>query len=291
MEKKKHITQNTAGCPEHEAVCAYFDGEMDKTSPEYAHIAACAVCQDKLKDFAIMAEAIARDIPKDMPPEFPETILKKVRARIDAENNPVIPFYMIQLMKAAAIFILITGIFIYIKSSSDVKPQITGIEPVRSSPSATISAAIPTEKPSKESNIPGEIQLRDMRDVSTSPDIKFLNLMTQKDDIYGIPAAIPGSVTHVWTTDNMSSALEKAKECLLKSGVKADKIKFATDGSGTSGLSLETTKKQLSTFVRLFAQDGFGLLSPAQPQPEQNVFYGTADDPVGYEMKIVSSGR
>ncbi|HBC87558.1 MAG TPA: hypothetical protein DCZ94_11430 [Lentisphaeria bacterium] len=290
MNRNKNIKENTTGCPDHEIVCAYFDGELPKEGPESAHIASCAECQSRLEDFAKMAGAIARNMKEKQNADFPETMLKKVRSKISAEKNPVVPFYIIQFMKAAAVFILIAGIFVYIKNFTDSNSKITGSQPLRTSPPASIVSTIPQKAPAGIAGIPGEIEIRNLRDVSTSPDIRFMT-PAQKEYSPDKPAIIPDSVSQVWTTDDMGNAIAKAKECLNKTGVKADILKFTADDSGTLSSSVSLNKMQLSTFVRLYAKDGFELLSPAQPQPEQNVFYGNADDKVGYEIKIVSKNR
>ncbi len=291
IEKKNRSDGAGSGCPEHEVVCAYFDGELDMGSPEALHIKSCPECQLLIKDFAMMAAAIAKRAPEKPSEDFADVMLKKVRTKIEAEKNPVIPFYMVQLMKAAAIFILIAGIFIYTKSSTDVKPQVTVSEPIRSSPPAAIASATPEAKTAARTGIVGEVQMKDLREVSTSPDIRFMDMMPQQNDSASMPVAIPGSVTQVWTVSNMDKAVSKARECMVRSGINADSLRFATDAAGMSTLSVDMNKKQLSSFVKYFSQSGFELLSAAQPQPEQNVYYGSAEDPVGYQLKLVPNGR
>ena len=293
MDKKKEMKSITkaieAGCPEHEVLCAYFDGELDKGTPESVHIASCKLCQEKLDDFRKMGEAISKTFSNKAPADFPETMLKKVRTKISAEKNPVIPFYLFQLMKAAAIFLLITCVFIYVKNSSETRSSVVADETIHLSPPAQIVSTVPERTQDKPPiGYPsGQIQLRDMRDVSTSPDVRFLDL-AQSGNLTEKPVAIPDMVTHVWTATNTDTAIAKARECLAKSGVSANSIRFSKAGDGMVSSEIRLDKKQLSSFVRLYAKDGFELLSPMQPQPEQNVFYGNADDPVGYELKIVS---
>jgi len=291
MNKEKKMRKQNPGCPEHDEVSAHFDGKLEKGSLESEHIGSCSECQAKLKDFSSIAEILDRKTAGKLPDNFTEKMLHRVRTKISAEKNPVIPFYLVQFMKAAAVFLIIAVIFVYVKNSSGEKAQVAVNAPVRSSPPAVLVSAVPEKKSPGKIDIPGEIKLRDLRDVSTSPDIRFMNFTNARENLTEKPIAIPESVSHVWVAENIKEAVEKARRCLIEAGIPGDSINFTSDGKGTSTLSLDINKKQLSSFVKLYANDGFELLSPAQPQPEQNVFFGEASDPVGYELKIVSKNR
>ncbi|MFZ2654360.1 MAG: hypothetical protein WAX69_05550 [Victivallales bacterium] len=290
MNKEKKSRDPKLECPGHDDVSAHFDGKLEKGSPESNHIGSCPECQAKLKDFASIAGILDRRSRAKLPDNFPEHMLHKVRTRISTEKNPVMPFYPVQFMKAAAVFLIIAVIFVYVKNSSDEKPLLAKA-PIRSSPPAALLAAVPERPSTEKAGRPGEIQLQALRDVSTSPDIRFMNFTSPKESLTEKPVSIPVAVSHVWVAGNIRNAVEKARYCLVQSGIPGESIKFSSDGKGTSTLTIDMNKKQLSSFVKLFAKDGFELLSPVQPQPEQNIFFGEAGDQVGYELKIVSGNR
>ncbi|MCX6984231.1 MAG: hypothetical protein NT118_05685 [Lentisphaerae bacterium] len=283
------------GCPKREFLSSCFDNELDVTSPEFIHISSCPECRKKIDDFAKIGEIINRNILNGCSPPLPEDILKKVRAKISEEKNTGIPFYLIQFMKIAAVIVVVVGVFAYINSMGGKKVQIPGIVGIKTAPASSSISPAPSETKgiaSRKNFMPeNEIQFSNMSNVSTGQDMEFRNLPSDGDATKAEPVSIPDYVTHVWTVKNLKDASAEVNDCVAKLGIPTGGINVSKENDNIVRYSMNLSKKQISGFVKLFASAGNELLSPAAPQPEQNLFYGNATDPVNYEIKLIQKGK
>ena len=299
MNKNSDSQKHGAGCPEHEFLSSYFDKELDSASPEFIHISLCPECMRKITDFSRIGEIISNNVSEQCFTAIPEDILKKVRAKLSEEKNTVIPFYMIQFMKVAAIIVVIIGVFAYVHSMGGNKVQgLRGTVGLKTAPaSSSISSAPPATQDSKEiaSRKPlmpeNGIEFSNMSNVSTGQGMEFRNLPPENDAAKAETVNIPDYVTHVWTVKNLKDASVEVNECVAKLGIPAGRISVMKENDNVVRYSMNLSKKQISGFVKLFASAGNELLSPAAPQPEQNLFYGNATDPIDYEIKLVQKGK
>ena len=252
----------------------------------------------KITDFTRIGEIICNNASEQCCTALPEDILKKVRAKLSEEKNTVIPFYMIQFMKVAAIIVVIIGVFAYVHSMGGNKVQSSSTVGFKTAPaSSSISTAYPVTPASKETAsqkvlMPENgIQFSNMSNVSTGQGMEFRNLPQENDAAKTETVSIPDYVTHVWTVKNLKDASVEVNDCVAKLGIPARSISVSKENDNVVKYSMNLSKKQASGFVKLFASAGNELLSPAAPQPEQNLFYGNATDPIDYEIKLVQKGK
>lgn len=296
MNENSQNREKGAGCPGHEFLSSCFDNELDVTSPEFIHISSCPECMKKIDDFAKIGEIINRNILNGCSPPLPEDILKKVRVKISEEKNTEIPFYLIQFMKIAAVIVVVVGVFAYINSMGEKKVQIpsstVGIKTAPASSSISPAPSATKEIASRKNFMPeNEIQFSNMSNVSTGQDMEFRNLPSDGDATKAEPVSIPDYVTHVWTVKNLKDASAEVNDCVAKLGIPTGGVNVSKENDNIVRYSMKLSKKQISGFVKLFASAGNELLSSAAPQPEQNLFYGNATDPVNYEIKLIQKGK
>ena len=299
MNKSNGNQEQDGGCPGHECLSSYFDNELDKASPESIHISSCPECMMKLDDFARIGEIMNKNILRQCSPPLPEDILKKIRAKLPEEKNTAVPLYLIQFMKVAAIIIVIVGVFAYVHSLGGNKVQVTSTAGLKTAPaSSSISPAPsatqnPREIASRKHLLPeNEVQFSNMSNVSTGQGMEFRNPAPEPGAATKVmPVSIPDHVTHVWTVKNLKDAAVEVNDCVAKLGIPAGGISVSKEEDDMLKYSMNTSKKQISGFVKLFASAGNELISPVAPQPEQNFFYGNASEPVSYEIKLVQKGK
>jgi hypothetical protein len=298
MNKGNDNQKQDGGCPGYEFLSSYFDNEIDRASAEFAHIRSCPKCMAEIDAFTKIGGIMNRNISKECYPSLPEDILKKVRAKISEGKNTAIPFYLIQFMKVAAVIIVIVGVFAYIQGIGVKKIQVSGTGRTKTAPAASsispAHSAIQSSKKiaSQKYFIPENgIQFSNMRNVSTGQDTEFRNLPPDGDAPGADPVSIPDHVTHVWTVKNLNNASDEVNACIAKLGIPAGDIRISKEDDGMVRYSMNLSKNQIAGFVKLFASAGNELLSPLAPQPEQNLFYGNAADPVDYEIRLVQKGK
>jgi hypothetical protein len=90
-------------------------------------------------------------------------------------------------------------------------------------------------------------------------------------------------VRQTWSVTNLAIA----KKIFLASIPVNEKTNASENRNGDLILKVALTKKELAKLVRECSADGFKLLSPTQPQPEQNVFAGDSDTKVFYTAVLV----
>lgn len=298
MVKNNQNQEKGTPCPGHDFLSSYFDNELDRTSPEFIHISSCSECMMKIDDFTKIGEIVNRHISNESSPPLPEDILKNIRMKISEEKNMEVPLYLIQFLKIAAVIVVVFGVFAYIHSLNGNKVQVSSTIGLKSAPeSSSISSAPAVTQNSKDIAsrkyfMPeNEIQFSNMSNVSTGQSMEFRNLPQEGAPPKLAPTSIPDHVCHVWTVKNIKDASVEVNDCIEKLGIPESGISVSKEDNNMVRYSMNLTKKQISGFVKLFASAGNELISPVAPQPEQNLFYGNATDPVGYEIKLVQKGK
>lgn len=298
MNENSQNHEKGATCPGHEHLSSYFDNELDRATPEYMHISSCSDCLSKIDDFAKIGQIVNKNISMQCSPGLSEDILKSVRKKISEEADTAMPFYLIQFMKIAAVIVVVVGVFAYIHSLNGNKAIPAGSAGLKTAPAfSTISPPPSVTQNSKETVsrkifMPeNEIQFSNMSNVSTGQGTEFRNQLPEPGAKKAEPTSIPEYVNHVWTVKNLKDATIEVNDCVKKLGIPEGGISISKDDDNMLQYSMNLTKKQISGFVKLFASAGNDLLSPTAPQPEQNLFYGNATDPVGYEVRLVQKGR
>jgi phosphopantothenoylcysteine synthetase/decarboxylase len=97
------------------------------------------------------------------------------------------------------------------------------------------------------------------------------------------PGVITENVRQTWSVANLAIA----KKIFLESLPANVKTNVLRDSDGDLTLKVVLTKKALAELVRKCSAGGFKLLSPSQPQPEQNVFAGDSGAKVHYSAILV----
>ena len=286
------------GCPGHEFLSSYFDNELDRKSPESIHISSCPECMMKIGDFSKIGKIISENMVNECSPPLPEDILKKVRAQISEEEEAEVPFYLYQFMKVAAIIVVIVGVFAYVHSLGGNRVHVPGTAGLKTAPASTSISSAPSantntrEIASLKRLMPeNEVQFSNMSNVSTGQALEFRNPPQAPGAAKAEPVSIPDSVNHVWTVKNLKDAAVEVDNYAAKLGIPASGISVSKDDDNMIKYSMNLSKKQISGFVKLFASAGNELVSSVAPQPEQNLFYGNASEPVDYEIRLVQRGK
>ncbi|MBP5182365.1 MAG: hypothetical protein J6331_04990, partial [Lentisphaeria bacterium] len=112
---------------------------------------------------------------------------------------------------------------------------------------------------------------------SDSSPVRFLSANAPKGEEK--PALIEEKVSQLWLYDRAKAGkeLSQVKKLLAAAAEKGlyrkEKTQLADDT-----FILVTTRKKAVILVRALAGIGLKLVSPAQPQPEQKVFYGSGEE-------------
>lgn len=285
MERKKIMTveENKTNCPEVEFVSAFFDGELDPATAEYKHIKDCPECKKHLDSYQELADSIKGEFDIVVPNGLAERIIAGVKRRNQLEAQPeTMPFPL--LIKMAAMFILIFGVLYVVIPKAPPKPS--KVEDLEPKPQF-LNDAVPMgnlttmDVPSRDriANNTGSIDLEHFFPSSTRTDHK-INFVA--NDGKEKPAWIPTSVKQVWVVKDVSTGLNKMAKLANEKNI----LSMGKNSQGDGELNLKLSKVQLVNLVRQCHKAGFKLLSPTQPQPEQNTFAGNQNDEVTYKAVL-----
>lgn len=298
MEEIKKTTFNS--CPDNETLSAFVDGMISPDSDEAGHISSCQHCSNKIAAYKKISLKLKEELSNSVDKHFLERLKSSVRDRIEEDYKRVIPFHIL-LARAAIVFLAITASILYVKNLFDYKKDIqhrisaaqssVNVKPTDSSVSKT--GDIPINETAKSADntdtkdyMEGTLALNDMRSVSTDGKSGEINFSDKSKD--GKPAQIPRVVHHVWVVKNVEEASAKlsdlvkqtsTREKLVTRKIKEEKTKCAVKG---------IDKISLVKLVRQLSSEGYQLLTPVQPQPENSIFEGKPEDPVKYYFDLVS---
>ena len=145
---------------------------------------------------------------------------------------------------------------------------------------------------SEPAGVPGYRKLGAI-DVSELADASFSNMPASAPhsvpgkDSTQLPVAIPDNVDQVWSVPTRSAFRAENLQKLIRSlGIPDGDVEFQKNGNQFS-VSFRGTKMQSVRFVRSCKAIGCSLLSPVQPQPEQDRFAGHADSMIRYSATFI----
>jgi hypothetical protein len=274
-------------CISDERLSAHFDGELQLDKEELKHLDKCARCSGTLKEFAYLAELLKKSMQVDISPGLNEKIIRKARKGEEFEDS--IPFSFSALLVKAASFVLIAalmGVLVY--NHLEPRTDRTAENKLAVSNSRQTEAALqPEQKTVFLADVPrkigavnslnnssnGNIDYSNFARVSTGIDHKTVPFST----VSNRSTAINPLVEHLWIADNP----EKAADFVRKFIPEGAKVKFEKNNNSCQ-IAFRTNKAQAVEIVKKLHKAGFKLISPEQPQPEQNVFPGSSKDNIIY---------
>jgi hypothetical protein len=280
MDKKLNIE-----CPDFEDISAYFDNELDVTSPEYIHIKTCELCQQELEACRVISLSIKGEFKKAVPDDFADNLITSIRAKEKVDATPK-RFPLRTALRVAAMLVL-SGIIVYSLITTQSSSTPSPIVRKDAVPLVFLNKKTPYSdslnhrfQPSRRyaAGTENSIDMRNYLHVSTGgDDDEGLSGISDRSDSV---AVIKPIVNQTWSVDNFS--MVKGEIAKL-----ADLPKIEKNGNGNLVLKCNPTKEELAELVRHFEGAGFRLLSPSQPQPEQVTFSGNKNDKVLYTATFV----
>ena len=271
-------------CPGFEELSAYFDNELDSSSLEYKHIEKCDICKRELEGFKIVSDSIKKELQLKVPDDFAREVIAGIKKRNEAEKV-VKSFPLKGIMRTAALFI-ITSLIIIDLLPIDRNQKLHQKVQAKAEPLIFLNKLTDSNHLTSFQNIPSRsyaagandaIDLRKMINVSTgSSPSEFISIPNGNREH---TAVIPPVVHQVWSVDNLSDVHKQIQQLSPHAKLASNARDLTMRG--------KLTKKEVAEFVRNCKQKGFRLLSPTQPQPEQQVFLGNPNDKISYSATFV----
>jgi len=266
-------------CPSEKDLSAYFDNELGSSVDYRDHIKNCSKCNENIKLYEEIEQHIKETFTIKAPKELSKKVMKSI-ARYNKEKNNSQLIHYPQLLKfVAMIAIIASSIFILIPKDENKSNKIsTSINSLSLTQKKIKERMLSTQKIPKKNdiyaNVNDTIDLNNFFPVSTKPIQWLMN--KNKSTNQKIAATIDKNVEQVWLSKNKKIALEKIKK-LSKKITKIDQMK-----DGNIKITFALTKIELVYLVNELISLKYKLLSPSQPQPEENRFTGNKEDKVIY---------
>lgn len=280
-----------SSCPSFEILSEYFDGEC-RDEAVITHIAGCEHCSRTLEELAFIEKAVNRALEKNTPADLPEKILAGIRSRLKEENEKKrfrLHFPASFYVRAAAL-VAVLGMVGYViwddySYRAEQERSISKIQLKR-------SAEVPAGLSAPETGVRplhkfGSIDVRELDSASFSNVPAYDPKATRPAGLVGGRAVIPDHVKQVWTVSAKDAEFQKDLLALVQAlGIDRKSVRYIRENDQFS-LSFNATRMQSVKFVRACRLLGYSLLSPVQPQPEQNRFAGEADSMISYHADFV----
>ncbi len=291
------MSKQSGLCPDPETIGAFFDGELPKDAPEATHIAGCAACAKIHADYAFMASALKKRLVDAVPEDLNEKIMSTVRSRV-MPPPATVPFRLFALRVAAGLVACAAVISVLVsawneehRSTTSAKPE-KNVAIVERTPST-----IPSIGPAPSTNSSAEFSARPPGKTMAQGNVTLLTNL--KPASFGVQA-YEGGATGPDKSSRIARIGDQVRQVWVVKNLDRQAAEFTRlvgDVGGTCGapvfqrghaeLEASLTKAQLVDLVRRSAAAGFSLTSPAQPQPEQERFVNSADEPVTYVADLV----
>lgn len=282
---KENMQARRDGCPDIESVSAYFDGELDASSPEARHIATCQECAKELKVFADLAARLKASMAAAVPADLNFRIARAIRdERETSSKYRGIPFSRLALRMAALFALTCGATMFYLHSGKPAAP----------------AAAVAVHKAPSEELMTARFAVAPEAD-DLSGGISFNNVIPVSSDGSRMDYVIPGrqgriatigdDVRQVWVVKDLAKSAASLSGAMRRLGVGADDISVDPEpGLSHSRILVAATmsKRQLAALVRECDRDGFSLMSESQPQPEQGLFSNQESEKVNYVADLVA---
>ena len=266
---------NRSGCPSPETLSAFYDGEAVQEDLR-AHIDSCEKCRAAIRDFEAIDKALAASLDSNTPPDIGQRILIRVHDVLKDDAGTGLHLRSGFYFRIAALFAVlgIAGVIIWRDHSAKKSQEI-----IAAKPRVMSSASVPAELSPRR----GSIDIRDLDTVNFSNTPDFSDFTNPPEEQDPEVQEIPDEVKQTWVIPDHAEDLRRMLSVILHAaGIRADRVTLSRKGNGGYTLEFPATKMQSVRFVKLCKRGGFSLLSPGQPQPEQNKFAGNADDPITY---------
>ena len=257
---------NNGNCPAVNQISAYFDGELKNPEEFEAHLKNCPVCREYYDSIVKMDYCMKHIVHQTgSEEEIAKRILSGVKSSIKTDRKKTSrKFFLspVQWRAASLVFIgAALGYFLWDEYKSEQEVYL----PKRIAKSAEVPAVI--------SAVPkSSVQLSDFSRVKFSSGDHEESLDPSQKYV-----PIREYIRHVWSVD--SDPAEKLSVLLNECGLPDDSLKKLDN---KWSISCKSEKIRIIRFVNGCHTAGFRLLSPDQPQPEQQKFSGRTDDIVYY---------
>ena len=279
-----------SSCPSFEILSEYFDGEC-RDEAVVSHVAVCEHCARTLEELAFIDKAISRALEKNTPADLPQKILAGVRNRLKEEEKKRSRFYFPAsfYVRAAALVAVLGMVGYFIWDDYSYRAELerpVGITQLK--PSAEVPAGLSApEHGVRPLHKFGSIDVRELDSASFSNVPVYESNAAQPAEQIGGRAVIPDHVKQVWTVSARDAEFQKDLLAVVQAlGIDRKSVRFSRENDKLS-LSFNATRMQSVKFVRACRLLGYSLLSPVQPQPEQNRFAGEADSMISYHADFV----
>ncbi|MCK5844470.1 MAG: zf-HC2 domain-containing protein [Victivallales bacterium] len=278
-------------CPSLETVSAYFDGELDAESPDARHIKKCPECAEHLKYFAKLAVDLKKEMSFFTPGGYGEglqAILKKRVKREGSEEALQFPFILkVAAMFAGAALIILTLLTDECESPK-TQSSLPSADPIvflgdEKSFGARDMTSLPVPASDSNALVDSTINMSDLTPVGTGATGYRPRLKLKASPAVDKAGIITKNVRQTWSVPN----IQKAEKFFIESTPSKARATATENSDGNLTLKVALTKKELAELVRGCSAAGFKLLSPAQPQPEQQIFAGDAETKVSYTAVLV----
>ncbi len=281
-------------CPSFEDVSAFLDHELTSDSPLLQHISTCPECQRRLAEYRLIDEYVHRSMAVDVP----EGMNERIKAAIARERRVVrFPANFGTFMRLAAAFTVCCGVSFYIMMDKTTPPVVpvgnnreTEVGMVRNvavhRPVSNVRADDPSGYTPGRFN--GLISAGSLVGASYggADTPVFTDAMASVDRNHK-PADIASQVQQVWAVKDSERTVSLLEHIMKQMKVPEKSVRITVNGDNVK-LIAGLSKVELVNLVRACRACGLELLSPAAPQPEQNVFAGRADQPVVYYAEFVA---
>jgi len=283
-------------CPDREYVSCFLDEELPRDSGEARHIAACERCGITLAAYREIGCELRREMAEAVPADLAHRVMAHVRRRAEETSSvaaPVVPAWFLRVAAAVALVALgalgMHGLY-------SLQPPAAPHRPETSGPNATL---VPSAPPAVAQTVPsapsipaanpdtGGMSAGDFAPVLLGEPPHFIRATVPA----ATPVPIPQVVRHVWLTADPKDCCAQFAEAAAACGIGKIAGNNTLDPDGTAQLAFSATRRQLVELVRTWSAQGYRLLSPTPPQPEQKLFSGSGNELVTYTAVFVPAGK
>ncbi len=278
------------GCPGVEELSAWFDGYG--TGKEIGnHIEKCGACARVIEDYRMIQTLIAHE---DVVPDE-ELLNARICARVHQEalRSPRQDFTFFRsfgriaaLVAVAGCVGLLIGRAIWSPNEAPPMPAVVSM-PAADTAAGKVLPSLPyytgyENKLRTDNSIPIQNMANaNYGDRNQTP--VFSPASDGNQAMNSVP--IESNVHQVWTVNNLQDSVNILTEFSKQQNIMKPLV--AQNKSGTLSLNAILDKEQLVKLVRYLDGNGYNLLSPNAPQPEQRYFQGYANDKVVYSAEFV----
>lgn len=273
-------------CPSPETLSAVFDRECSEEAI-LRHVRECDACRTHLKELEQLDRALKLALEQETPADISARILAGIRARQEARERKFNVYSRLLMPARIAALFAVLGVVGYM-IWNDMADSDSGVPvlPPRVAQSAGTGAELGVPDPVNPAfRKLGSIDAADLAAASFSntPSAVY----PSEGNLAEKYVPIPDEVSQVWSVPARSADFRQDLMSLIRSlGIPSKAVSFK-DEKEQFAVRFHGTKMQTVRFVKTCKALGYSLLSPVQPQPEQNRFSGSADSVILYEADFV----